>query len=361
MRYSMIRSLCRWTLLLVHIVSVRTFRAAPGTLALKRGLRTSQRCLVPRYGQGLPYMVPKMALDDSEDHGHGSLPVKHSPAFSRRAALVGAAAFLLGAKAPSRTAVAETAVLDAPSTAPPALTGVTTPPAPKCNTAISHLVAADGAELFLIGTAHISKDSAILVRDVIRAGASLHRHTLPCWERCGSLAHSNPGRCPLSRAWPAATVKPDAVMVELDESRVRSVKAATAAADPAVGAAADGAAPPPPPPPPKTVWELVQREAARPGAGVGQKVRNIEAGLIGMAISTLYTKLNTMGFSSGEELATGIREVRRAPRSHASRRAARSVSRFGAGAQGRAAGARIILGDRPVAQVSSLGYELFRL
>ena len=356
MRYSMIRSLCRWTLLLVHIVSVRTFRAAPGTLALKRGLRTSQRCLVPRYGQGLPYMVPKRALDDSEDHGHGSLPVKHSPAFSRRAALVGAAAFLLGAKAPSRTAVAETAVLDAPSTAPPALTGVTTPPAPKCNTAISHLVAADGAELFLIGTAHISKDSAILVRDVIRAGASLHRHTLPCWERCGSLAHSNPGRCPLSRAWPAATVKPDAVMVELDESRVRSVKAATAAADPAVGAAADGAAPPPPPPPPKTVWELVQREAARPGAGVGQKVRNIEAGLIGMAISTLYTKLNTMGFSSGEELATGIREVRRAPRSHASRRAARSVSRFGAGGAG--AGCR--RADHPRRPPRRAG-ELFRL
>ena len=308
-------------------------------------------------------MVPKMALDDSEDHGHGSLPVKHSPAFSRRAALVGAAAFLLGAKAPSRTAVAETAVLDAPSTAPPALTGVTTPPAPKCNTAISHLVAADGAELFLIGTAHISKDSAILVRDVIRAGASLHRHTLPM---LGTL------RQPRALQSRPLSAEPRVACCD-SQARRRHGRARRVARAERQGCHGRRRPcrrrrcrwcprPPPPPPPPKTVWELVQREArAARARASGRRYATSRPGSSGMAISTLYTKLNTMGFSSGEELATGIREVRRAPRSHASRRAARSVSRFGAGAQGRAAGARIILGDRPVAQVSSLGYELFRL
>jgi hypothetical protein len=56
---------------------------------------------------------------------------------------------------------------------------------------------------------------------------------------------------------------------------------------------------------------------------MGEKLANVEAGVIGLVISSLYQKLDKMGFSSGQEFITAIREAD-------------------------AAGATVVLGDRPV-------------
>jgi len=63
-------------------------------------------------------------------------------------------------------------------------------------------------------------------------------------------------------------------------------------------------------------------EWAKP-VSLGEKVANVEAGIIGLAISSLYQKLDKMGFSSGQEFMTAIREAD-------------------------ASGAALVLGDRPV-------------
>ena len=56
---------------------------------------------------------------------------------------------------------------------------------------------------------------------------------------------------------------------------------------------------------------------------MGEKLANVEAGVIGLVISSLYQKLDKMGFSSGQEFITAIREAD-------------------------ASGATVVLGDRPV-------------
>ena len=54
---------------------------------------------------------------------------------------------------------------------------------------------------------------------------------------------------------------------------------------------------------------------------IGEKLANVEAGVIGLAISSLYQKLDKMGFSSGQEFVTAMREAE-------------------------TAGAKLVLGDR---------------
>lgn len=150
-----------------------------------------------------------------------------------------------------------------------------------CDQAVSRLVNAETAqEVYVIGTAHISTLSAELVRDTIRI------------------------------------VQPDQVMIELDSQRVKKRAPAPASATSSAGAAPNEK------PPPATFWDLVKAEWAKP-VSLGEKVANVEAGIIGLAISSLYQKLDKMGFSSGQEFMTAIREAD-------------------------ASGAALVLGDRPV-------------
>jgi pheromone shutdown protein TraB len=151
-----------------------------------------------------------------------------------------------------------------------------------CDQAVSRLVNAEtGQEVYIVGTAHISKLSAELVRDTIRL------------------------------------TKPDKIMVELDSQRV---KKRVSLPPPADGDNAVAAAPDKPAP--TSVWDLIKQEFSKP-VGFGEKVANIEAGIIGLVISSLYQKLDKMGFSSGQEFITAIREAE-------------------------ASGATLVLGDRPV-------------
>ena len=157
--------------------------------------------------------------------------------------------------------------------------GVVSPERVFCDDAVSRMVNAEtGQEVYIVGTAHISALSAELVRNTIRL------------------------------------VKPDRVMVELDSQRVKKRQ------PPAGGAASakdEGANPPP-----SSIWELLRAEWGKP-VGLSEKLANVEAGIIGLAISSLYKKLDRMGFSSGQEFLTAIREAE-------------------------ASGATLVLGDRPV-------------
>ncbi|KAJ1474572.1 hypothetical protein T484DRAFT_1831867 [Baffinella frigidus] len=224
-------------LLLALISSSWTFQAPSFPCAAAPRALVQQRCTAHRLAQA-PVLPLRMAAGDQPPGEGTSVGISQAGLVSRRAALAGAFAVGFGAAAPAWAAVSESTVV-APAAAPAAVADVpvvadAAAPEQKCDAAVSHLVKSDGSEIYLIGTAHISKDSAILVRDVIRA------------------------------------VRPDAVMVELDETRIRTVAAAA------------------------NVWDLLKREFGS-SIDLGQKVRNVEAGLIGMAISSLYAKLNTMG------------------------------------------------------------------
>jgi len=69
-----------------------------------------------------------------------------------------------------------------------------------------------------------------------------------------------------------------------------------------------------------TRWLHILAEWGKP-VNIGEKLANVEAGVIGLAISSLYQKLDKMGFSSGQEFVTAMREAD-------------------------AAGAKLVLGDR---------------
>ncbi|EKX48781.1 hypothetical protein GUITHDRAFT_136450 [Guillardia theta CCMP2712] len=92
-------------------------------------------------------------------------------------------------------------------------------------------------------------------------------------------------------------------MVELDESRLRRSAGNR-----------EG---------PKSVWDVIWGQWKRSDLSLGDKIHNVEAGIIGVAIGSLYQKLNKMGFSSGKEFATAISEAK-------------------------ALNANLVLGDRPV-------------
>jgi pheromone shutdown protein TraB len=124
--------------------------------------------------------------------------------------------------------------------------------APSCNDAISHLVGND-QDVYLIGTAHISADSAELVRQLIQA------------------------------------VQPDLVCLELDEKRV--AKAPTQRTTrPAYFE--------------KGFW----REMLDLSTPASRKVSDVGGALVGQAIGNLYKGLDKLGFSSGEEFAVAARE-----------------------------------------------------
>ena len=145
----------------------------------------------------------------------------------------------------------------------------------ECDQAITHLVdTATNRELYLIGTAHISNASAILVRETIEK------------------------------------VSPDLVMVELDESRIRSsTRAGGPARDMGLLLTRNG----PLSPDPDTATGNPAAAAAprsRSGGGGGGGGGPL-AFVLGSAIKQLYGSMDKMGFSSGEEFAVAIREARR--------------------------------------------------
>ena len=145
----------------------------------------------------------------------------------------------------------------------------------ECDQAITHLVdTATNRELYLIGTAHISNASAILVRETIEK------------------------------------VSPDLVMVELDESRIRSsTRAGGPGGDMGLLLTRNG----PLSPDPDTATGNPAAAAAprsRSGGGGGGGGGPL-AFVLGSAIKQLYGSMDKMGFSSGEEFAVAIREARR--------------------------------------------------
>ena len=155
---------------------------------------------------------------------------------------------------------------------------------PLCDPCVTTVQSARGQEITLVGTAHISEDSAELVSRVIRSE------------------------------------KPDVVMIELDASRAAKLigraspslkivrpdgslertRSADVAAAPSALAAPPAAAPPP------TSTFGIGRVAGRMLQG---DLEDAKAEAVGAGLSTLYKQLDTMGFQSGQEFVVAVREA----------------------------------------------------
>ena len=159
----------------------------------------------------------------------------HTPCSSRRDALLGAAGFFATPLLPAWSA-----------------------PNPLCDPLVSQLKGPDGKEVYLVGTAHISQESAALVRNVIRA------------------------------------VKPDTVMIELDASRAGRMMPTLATAPPA-------------PPEKKKPSFSPQNVALDLLQGKGDEA-GTEA--VGYGLSSLYKNLDEMGYQSGQEFVVAVNEAR---------------------------------------------------
>ncbi|GAB5034483.1 Hypothetical protein NocV09_01901030 [Nannochloropsis oceanica] len=120
-----------------------------------------------------------------------------------------------------------------------------------CNDAISHLRnPKTGQDIYMIGTAHISNESAILVRSTIRA------------------------------------LRPQTVMLELDASRIgREGK--------------------------KGFLKAALGELTRAGSNFREKLIGVGAVVVGQVISGLYRGLDKMGFVSGQEFIVAMEEGRK--------------------------------------------------
>ena len=123
-----------------------------------------------------------------------------------------------------------------------------------CSPLVATLRSPTSATLALVGTAHISNESANLVRDVIQQ------------------------------------VRPDTVMVELDERRASRL----------VRRDARGA--PPPDPQPYSLAAVFRRLVRLDFDAAGSNA-------VGTLLAELYKKLDSLGFQSGAEFVTAIREA----------------------------------------------------
>ncbi len=208
--------------------------------------------------------------------------------------------------------VAASWLLSAPDRAEAAAAATATATAPKaanalCDDAISHLRnPKTGQEIYMIGTAHISNTSALLVRSTIRE------------------------------------LRPQTVMLELDASRIGRISNPSPPADgggttptppPAPSTTSSGLPPakfisPPPPPgsprPSSDAPVLVPKEAGkqgflkavlgeltRAGSSLRERLVGVGAVVVGQVISGLYKGLDKMGFVSGQEFIVAIEEGRR--------------------------------------------------
>lgn len=118
------------------------------------------------------------------------------------------------------------------------------------------------------------------------------------------------------------SVRPQTVMLELDEGRVRRVTEGAPQA-----AAAPQGQPPQPQPQPKQdkpgFLRMALAELTRPGTSLRDKLVGVGAVVVGQVISGLYKTLDKMGFVSGQEFLVAMEEAK-------------------------AVGASILLGDRNV-------------
>jgi len=204
--------------------------------------------------------VPEPAAPRSTAHPSGS----PQPLLSRRWAVGGLSGLLATAPLSDlRAASASTVEAAAPARAlPNAL----------CDSCVSVLQTAR-QEITLVGTAHISADSALLVQRVLRQ------------------------------------VKPDTVMIELDSSRAGKLipkrPSAGASAEAGAGTSGGGAsgdeagrAPP----------SSIGRLAGRVLRGKVD-LQDAKADAVGVGLSSMYKQLDQMGFQSGEEFVIAVREA----------------------------------------------------
>jgi len=154
-----------------------------------------------------------------------------------------------------------------------------------CDTAVSVLMnPANGRRVYILGTAHISSQSADVAGKLVR------------------------------------DLKPDAVFVELDAKRVGR---AGSIVTPNVSDAAPVLAPTAPM---AATMEQEQKEARPsflPNLNLRQRALQAGSAAVGGAIQGMYKKLNSSGFNAGEEFIVAVRE-------------------------GQKAGSAIVLGDRDV-------------
>lgn len=129
-----------------------------------------------------------------------------------------------------------------------------------CDSCVS-VVQTARQEITLVGTAHISEDSAVLVQRVLRQ------------------------------------VQPDTVMIELDASRAAKLLGAmgrTQTQNAAAGDTADRA--------PPTIGRLA-------GRVLRGDLQEAKADAVGVGLSSMYRQLDQMGFQSGAEFVVAVREA----------------------------------------------------
>ena len=134
-------------------------------------------------------------------------------------------------------------------------TAAVAPANPLCDPSVSLVRSAKGQDITIVGTAHISEDSATLVQRVIQ------------------------------------TVRPDIVMIELDESRAGKL----------IGAR------------PRLV-DYSPRDTAPATYSIGQvagrvlrgDMREAGAEAVGAGLAALYRRLSDMGFQSGQEFVVAV-------------------------------------------------------
>ena len=158
---------------------------------------------------------------------------------------------------------------------------------PLCDPCVTTVKSARGQDVTLVGTAHISEDSASLVSAVIR------------------------------------DVQPDVVMIELDQTRAAKLigrassslklidpeRARMRGEDPTSAAVATSQ--------PITAQRAPQPDATTTTYGIGRVAGRVirgdleeaKAEAVGAGLSTLYKRLDAMGFQSGQEFVVAVREA----------------------------------------------------
>ncbi|CAM9445496.1 unnamed protein product [Discosporangium mesarthrocarpum] len=141
-----------------------------------------------------------------------------------------------------------------------------------CDDAVSHL-RSGRREVWLVGTAHISNASALLVEQVIRS------------------------------------VEPDIVMVELDQSRVGGFLT-EASAFLSGSLRAHGGNVVQGPRKKTSFFKMVMGSLFDPSVSFSDHVNSVAAAVIGKTISSMYDSMDKLGFVSGQEFTVAIREAR---------------------------------------------------
>jgi len=195
-----------------------------------------------------------------------SLPSLADAALSRRTAL--------GLLAAAPLATHLQAALAEPAAAL-ATTAAADPGATLCDTSVSCLRSARGQDITLVGTAHISEESAALVRRIVQQ------------------------------------IQPDEVMIELDPSRAAKLIGTrpTLKLEAPAGVVIERP-------------ETAQQAAAKPAGstfGIGSiagrllrgDIQEAGAQAVGAGLSSMYKQLDQMGFQSGAEFVAAVEEAER--------------------------------------------------